>query len=86
METPIYNPSTKVYGTTGLPHFGAKAIDGGKSANLAKVDGLFNDFVLGMKNIAATGNDIALIEFCNWVKTGYYLGQTVAAGKGIVNV
>lgn len=76
--------STKVYGTTGLPHFGSKAIDSARTGKLAEVDTLFNNFVLGMKNIAAPGNDIALIEFCNWVKTGYYLGQTVAAGKGIV--
>jgi hypothetical protein len=76
--------STQVYGTTGLPHFGSKSIDAGRTGKLAEVDTLFNDFVLGMKNLAAPGNEIALIEFCNWVKTGYYIGQTVVAGKGIV--
>ncbi len=76
--------STKVYGTKGLPHFGTKAIDTARSGKLAEVDTLFNDFVLGMKNVSAPGNEIALIEFTNWVKTGYYLAQQVAAGHGIV--
>lgn len=76
--------STKVYGTTGLPHFGSKAIDSTRTSKLADVDAIFNKFVLDMKNLAAPGNEIALIEFGNWVKGGYYLGQAVVAGKAIV--
>lgn len=81
MET---TPSTKVYGTTGLPIFGSKGINPDLSGNLGKVDTLFNDFISGMKGLAAPGNEIALIDFCNWVKTGYYLGQAVVAGRSVV--
>jgi hypothetical protein len=84
METIVR--STKVYGTTGLPYFGSKAIEGDKSANVAKVDALFNDFLLGMKNIAATspGGNIALGTFATWLQSGYGYGIAVAAGKDVV--
>ncbi len=73
------------YGTTGLPYFGTKAIDGSRTEAVAALAEGFNNLMAIAKKYHVPGNDTALVEFGIALKTLWGPGQYVVAGKAVVN-
>lgn len=76
--------NTKTYGTTGLPKFGAVAIDGTKSGNIAEMDAAFNHFLGIVKGLTAQGNEIALAKFSSGLESLYWPAYNCVAGKPVI--
>jgi hypothetical protein len=73
------------YGTTGLPVFGAHAIDGSKTAKIKELESAFNEFMTTVKGLTAPGNEIALVKFGAQLEGLYWPAYNCVAGKPVVN-
>lgn len=73
------------YGTTGLPYFGPKAIDAGRTEAVAALAEGFNNLMAIAKKYHIPGNEIALKEFGVSLTALWGQGTYVVAGKTVVN-
>lgn len=76
--------SSKVYGTTGIPQFGPTATDTGRSANVEKLNELFNKFMTEVRGITAPGNEIALAKFGAGLEGLYWPAYNCVAGLPVI--
>lgn len=76
--------NTKTYGTTGLPKFGAGAIDAGRAGNITELDAAFNQFMGVVKGLTAPGNEIALAKFGGGLESIYWYAYNCVAGKPVI--
>lgn len=77
--------TTNVFGTTGLPKYGAIAIDGTKTTQVSKLDEAFNTFMLAVKGLTAPGNEIALVKFGASLDQAYWPAYNCVVGKPVIN-